>query len=111
MRTTRRPAMPSLNGVSLLLDALDEVGQLRLAALRSASIFGRPHVARAITDQQIVNTFAAVHLHASVVDLDLLVGSRSFQTSIFFSPPISVVRTFTGESQFTLMCAITLFGK
>src|SRR5882762_4629816 len=37
-------------------------------------------------------------------------ASKSFQTNIFFSPPSSVVRTFTGESQFTLMWAIKLLG-
>ena len=38
-------------------------------------------------------------------------ASRSFHTSIFFSPPIKVVRTFTGESQFTLMWAMIRLGK
>ena len=38
-------------------------------------------------------------------------ATRSFQTSIFFWPPISVVRIFTGESQLTLMCAITLLRE
>ena len=38
-------------------------------------------------------------------------ASRSFQTSILSLPPISVVRTFTGDSQLTLMCAMMLRGK
>src|SRR3954451_5327095 len=57
---------------AIVPDAVDEVIELDLQRL---GLFNprRPHVARAVADQQVVYVVAVRDLHALVVDLDLLV--------------------------------------
>ena len=72
-RTTRRPAAPSFDGCLALENAVDEISELELQRLGGVH-FGRPHIARPIADQQIVDALAVGDLDALVVHLDLLVG-------------------------------------
>ena len=66
--------------------------------------------ARAIADQELINTFGVVrHLHALVVDLELLVCLKIIPDQHFFVATDQRGTHLNGESQFTLTWPIMFF--
>ena len=105
-----QPCAAVVEGLLPVRNAIDKVGQFLTQRLDLFQLRG-PHISGAIIHQQFVEAFAVRNVHSLVVNLYFSSASRSFQTNIRFSPPISVVLTFTGESQLTLICAMTLLWK
>ena len=68
-----QPGVPVIDWRLIFENALVEISEFEFECFRVLNL-RRQHVARAVANEQIIDTLAVVHVYAAVIDLDLLVG-------------------------------------